>query len=249
MISRRAVALGLVTYPFALAASQRTESSVDEPSYELTYPPFNALTDPQRFGYKEATKEQKKIACDMIRGTPEGPNVKPIDIAQHFIDTYYRDNPKLISQWPAPAEWNPLIVEFFKATSKPMNDDMTPWCAAFANWCLLRARRDGSNDASSQSFLTRYFKIIQEPQYGDLAIFTCYDELTGKSLRVGHVAFFTEKLANGYIKVVGGNQAKDGHYSIICEDTMMTGGHDTHRRVNGKYVSCTRRLNNFVRIA
>ncbi|MFZ3275269.1 MAG: hypothetical protein WA182_00050, partial [Candidatus Sulfotelmatobacter sp.] len=83
MISRRALIIGLMTYPVALAAGQ----NIDEPVYELSYPPFDALTNPETFGYKEASEEEKKKAQDIINGTPSGP--KPIDLAQSFVDRFY----------------------------------------------------------------------------------------------------------------------------------------------------------------
>jgi uncharacterized protein (TIGR02594 family) len=246
MISRRKMILGLATYSAVLSASRAAQSETDAAFYELTYPPFGALTEPQEFGYKAATEEQKRIARDIINGTPKGP--KPIDLAQSFVDRFYQRDPKVISQWPAPAEWNPLIKEFFDATSTPKNNDMTPWCAAFVNWCLERAGRIGSKSSSSQSFLSRYFKTVQEPQYGDLAIFSCYEKSTEKCLGIGHATFFKEKLPNGRILVVGGNQSKDGHSSIISEAKFMTGDRDVYRTIGGKYVPCTMRLNSYVRV-
>jgi len=246
VISRRRIVLGLLTYPLTPTHSQGEQSDTNESFVELTYPPFRALTDPQGFGYREATEEQKRIARDIINGTKKGP--RPIDIAEDLVGRFYQQNPNLISQWPAPAEWNPLIKEFFEVTSTPKNNDMTPWCAAFVNWCLERAGRIGSKSPSSQSFLSRYFKTVQKPRLGDLAIFTCYNKSTGKSVGLGHAAFFKEELPDSRIIVVGGNQSKNGHSSIISEATFMTGDRDVYRTIDGKHVLCTMRLNSFVRV-
>jgi uncharacterized protein (TIGR02594 family) len=242
MISRRALISGLMTCPMFLAAGQND----DEPIYELTYPPFDALTNPETFGYKTASEEEKEKARDIINGTPSGP--RPIEVAQSFVDRLYIRDPRAISQWPAPESWNPLIVEFFRATSTPTNNDMIPWCAAFANWCLKRAGRNGSQSASSQSFLSKYFKRIKEPQAGDLAIFTCYDKSTKESLGIGHVAFFIEKLTGNRIRVVGGNQSQDGHYSIISDSECITIDREVRRKIHGKYVPCVMRLNTYVSV-
>jgi uncharacterized protein (TIGR02594 family) len=245
MISRRAIALGLLTYPVVLSSRQVLQGN-GEIDYELTYPPFDALTDPQSLGYAEATEDQKAKARDIIGATPFGP--RPIEIAESFVTRFFTTSPKLISQWPAPDAWNPLVKEFFTATSTPANNDMTPWCAAFANWCLERAGRNGSRNAGSQSFMSKYFKQVTDPQPGDLAIFTCYSNSTNKSLGIGHVAFFKDVLPGNKIRVVGGNQSQDGHSSIISDCDYVTTDLEVRRKIDGKYVSCTRRLSTYIRI-
>lgn len=241
---RRELILGLLTLPTALKFSgQSLPDTTEDP---LTYPPFDALTEPEQFGYAKATKEQREKALTIINGTPFGP--QPVDAAASLVNRYFVNDPDAISQWPVPKPWNPLIVAFFSATSTPANNDMTPWCAAFVNWCLERCNRIGSRSASSQSFLSKDFTKVSDPKSGDLAVFTCYDLTTNKSLDIGHVCFFKEKLAENRIKVVGGNQSQDGHYSIISESEFTTTDHRTKRRINNTYVPCVRRLNTFIRI-
>jgi uncharacterized protein (TIGR02594 family) len=243
------MALGLVTYPAlvgAFLANSQTSRTDEESFDQLVYPPLETLENPELFGYKPATEAQKRKAQEIVDGTPKGP--KPIDIAQSLVDRFYDKEPDAISQWPAPASWNPLIVEFFKATSTPANSDMIPWCAAFANWCIERSRRNGSRSASSQSFLSKDFMQTDDPRAGDLAIFTCYDNSSGKSLGLGHATFFKERLSQNRIKVVGGNQSRDRHSSVICETEFSTTDHDARRHVGDKYVPCTMRLNTYIRI-
>ena len=249
MISRRSVTASiagssaLALFPAWAQPSPATEASFDQ----LTYPPFETIGRPELFGYVPATAEQKQKAADVVRTTPNGPT--PIAIVQSFIDRFYAKDPDVISQWPAPKEWNPLVVTFFSATSSPANSDMVPWCAAFANWCLERSGRTGSRSAASQSFLTsKAFKKTDDPKVGDLVVFTCYDNVTGKSVGLGHVTFVKERPANGRVKVVGGNQSKDGHSSIISEADFPLGDRAVKRHVNGKYVPCTMRLNSFISI-
>jgi uncharacterized protein (TIGR02594 family) len=250
MISRRSIVFGLVTYPILLAASE-TQRDKDEPFAEVAYPDFGAISAPEKFGLNPPTEEQRAKAQLMINNAPVGPH--PIDVAQSFIDRYSSD-PKSISQWPKPEPWNPLIAEFFNATSEPANNDMIPWCAAFANWCLERANHIGSKSPSSQSFLSSsYFKQTQNGERGDLAIFTCYDRTNQqKSLPVGHVAFLKDKLANDSIRVIGGNQrsAEGTYFSIICEKTYPTKtGFRIDRTINGRRVSCILRFNTYIKLA
>lgn len=248
MISRRNLALGLIGYHRLLVQLAEGQAAGQEPATfdQLVYPPIEALDNPQPFGYEPATEAQKKKARDIADSTPKGP--RPIDIAQSFVQRFSVKDPDAISQWPAPASWNPLIVEFFSVTSIRAKNDMIAWCAAFANWCIERSGHNGSRSASSQSFLSRFFQPTNDPTAGDLAIFTCYDKETGKSLGIGHVGFFKERRTNDTITVVGGNQSGDGHFSIISEKQLSTKDVSARRHVSNKYVPCTMRLNTFIKI-
>jgi uncharacterized protein (TIGR02594 family) len=227
-------------------AQDQTSVDQDNTFDQLIYPPFEALNNPKPFGYNPPTESQKQEAEQIIEATVKGP--KPIDIAQSFVDRFYTKKPRLISQWPAPESWNPLIVQFFRATARPANNDMIPWCAAFVNWCIERSGKHGSRSASSQSFLSKYFKSVSVPQPGDLAIFTCFDNDSNKDLGIGHVAFVRERISETRIRIVGGNQSKDGHSSIICEEEFVTTDRDVRRHIGNKYVHCTLRLNSYVSI-
>jgi uncharacterized protein (TIGR02594 family) len=250
MITRRVAMLGLMTnsllFNILPAAGQVDDKTVDSFD-QLTFPPVDTLDNPEPFGYSPPTEAQKARAAEVVRTTPKGP--RPIDIAQSFVDRFYKQDPEVISQWPSPSSWNPLVVEFFSATTLRANNDMIAWCAAFANWCIERSGRNGSRSAASQSFLgNAAFKTTDDPNIGDLVVFTCYDKLTGKSVGLGHVAFVKEKPANGRIKVIGGNQSADGHSSIISERYFPISPFDVRRHVGNNYILCTMRLNTFVRI-
>nr|WP_199043501.1 CHAP domain-containing protein [Dyella sp. ASV24] len=182
--------------------------------------------------------------ADIIKATPVGPH--PIDVAQSFVIRFYADQPALISQWPDPKPWNPLIVDFFSATDDHAVNDMVPWCAAFVNWCLVRTGGKGSGSPSSQSFLGASFTPTSVPRVGDLVVFTCYD-LQGKDLGIGHVAFLRALPRGDTIPVVGGNQSLDGHSSIICERDYPVACR-TSRLVDGQRIPCIMRLRAYVRI-
>ena len=126
---------------------------------------------------------------------------------------------------------------------------MVAWCAAFANWCLKRSARTGSQSAASQSFLSATdFKRNSDPKVGDLAVFTCYDKDNGSSLGLGHVAFVKAKPTNGRVLVLGGNQSADGHSSVISERYFPTDAQIVKRHVAGKYVDCNMKLNTYITI-
>jgi uncharacterized protein (TIGR02594 family) len=238
---------GLAVNP-VFRAFRQTAENTEEVFHQMEFPPFEALSNPEKFGYAKPSADQREKAQRIIDSTPRVH--RPLDIAQSFIDRYYLCDPKSISQWGKEEPWNPMIVEFFTATSKPANNDMIPWCAAFANWCLERAGHIGSRSSSSQKFISRYFKQIQDGEPGDLAIFTCYDKCDGKTLGIGHVAFLKERLTDNRIRVVGGNQKKDKeYYSIISEKVFATTCVDVTRRIGDKEVDCVMKLNTYIRIA
>lgn len=230
---------------------------VDDEFLELVYPSEDELKkavlkrlrlqNPFLLGTEKPTDAQKDKTQKIVEGTPKGP--RPIDIAQSFVDRFALSDPDAISQWPADAAWNPLVVEFFTATSLVVKNDMVPWCAAFANWCITRAGIAGTNSAASQSFLVKeFFEQTDDPQFGDVAIFTCYSKSTGKSVGLGHVTFFKEWRGEDKILVIGGNQSADGRSSIISEKEYRTGARDVWRTIDGERVLVTMKLNTFARM-
>lgn len=246
MITRRTFIGTLCASPW-IARSARAMDSAEAGSLdELVYPPFDALTAPVPFGLDEPTAAQKKQVSEIVLDTPKGPT--PFAIAQSFVERFYPDQTKLISQWPTPEPWNPLIVEFFLATDMKAKNDLVPWCAAFTNWCLRRAGRNRSNNAGSQSFLRKEFEKVALPEIGDLAVFTCYDPGTNKSVGLGHVGFVAASPKAGAVKVLGGNQSLDGHSSVICERDYQTGDRIVRRRINDKMVKCVMSLNTYITI-
>ncbi|WP_197064642.1 TIGR02594 family protein [Achromobacter sp. RTa] len=134
-------------------------------------------------------------------------DVAPMAVAQYFatlcggaLNEEYGDDAHLYAQeWPVRA--NPVIVDFFNATSTRVpNGDVTPWCAAFVNWCLWRSGAvDGTNSAASSSF--RSWKLATtEPRPGDIVVFQHKHDAWK-----GHVGFFISRTAGGTY-VLGGNQ-------------------------------------------
>lgn len=104
---------------------------------------------------------------------------------------------------------DPRILEYFKAT--PTLDkasaatDKTPYCAAFANWCLVKAGFKGDNSALAASF-AKWGRPTKgnKPGLGAVAVI--------KFPEGGHhVTFVAGLSANGkMIATLGGNQGK-GH--------------------------------------
>lgn len=111
----------------------------------------------------------------------------------------------------AGADHNPRILEYHQATSLKATSDEVPWCAAFVNWCLLKAGfrdhngRCGTNSARARSFLRFGESVaVHEIQPGDIVIFA-----HPSNPAAGHVAFFHawKNERTGMMSVCGGNQS------------------------------------------
>lgn len=144
----------------------------------------------------------------ILSGAPR--SGRPYDVARYFLDIAPLTQPPRRSSLA-----DPLVMEFFLATNLRPSDDLTPWCAAFTNWCLDRVGLVGTNDAGSQSFVdprSSWGVEIWHPglgeapgpaRQGDIAVFRHATDPAR-----GHVAFFHRMTPGvpGWIDVLGGNQ-------------------------------------------
>lgn len=98
---------------------------------------------------------------------------------------------------------NPRIVEYLRSTNlaAPLNiNDETPWCSAFANWCIERAGMEGTDSAAARSWLN-WGKNLETPRRGCIVVFS-----RPPNPWSGHVAFYVGK-TDTHVKVLGGNQS------------------------------------------
>ena len=148
------------------------------------------------------TEEVKKAAA-FLQSVPS--DLSPLATALWMIDHLDRSE---IMEWPPdspdrknPA--NPIIIMFFSATAtKPYMGDQTAWCAAFANWILLRSGLERTNSAGSASFRGKW-KSTTDPSPGDIVVFA-----NKKDAAFGHVGFFNGWInrTDGRMSLCGGNQ-------------------------------------------
>lgn len=67
---------------------------------------------------------------------------------------------------------NTAIVNYARQSGFTwINDDETPWCSIFANWCALQAGLKGSGKANARSWLLIGVNADQSPEPGDIVIF------------------------------------------------------------------------------
>ena len=104
-----------------------------------------------------------------------------------------------VKEYPGNGE-NPRIVEYLKSTNLSAPDsarDETPWCSAFANWCVEKSGYAGTDSAWARSWLN-WGSSIATPRHGCIAVLQ-------RDINNGHVGFYLGATANG-IKLLGGNQ-------------------------------------------
>ena len=98
---------------------------------------------------------------------------------------------------------NETIVNYAKeAGFEWVNDDETPWCSIFINWCALQANLKGTNKATARSWLAVGIST-ENPEPGDIVVFW-----RGKiNSWQGHVGIFMGYDQTGErIYTLGGNQ-------------------------------------------
>jgi uncharacterized protein (TIGR02594 family) len=99
---------------------------------------------------------------------------------------------------------NPAVLKYFQEIGqKWVTDDETAWCAAFVNWCLLKAGKVGTNSLSAKSFLN-YGTATKNPNIGDIVVLW----RISKESPYGHVGFFIKETA-ALIYILGGNQSDE----------------------------------------
>lgn len=91
------------------------------------------------------------------------------------------------------------ILEYL-ATCGRFTDDETPWCSAFANWCVGRAGLAGTHKANARSWL-EWGTSLTAPKLGCITVLW----REARSSAKGHVGFFLENDKSG-VRLLGGNQ-------------------------------------------
>lgn len=244
MVRRRTVLLGITAVPPLLVTSARAQplmtTVLDEEGVIVGEDRFPAdqrvLTVEEYLELETAlTGPASPYPSEVALGDrilEDAPSGRPYDVAQYFqdlrlgafIDRHGINSPAYSTEWPYRA--NPVIVRFFDATAtRTPNGDVTPWCAAFVNWCFRAAHGESAtNSAASQTFRD-WGTQTDNPQPADLAVFRRQD-----SPNQGHLGFYLGAAdpSRRYIYVLGGNQGpqhggNSGEVNIRRFDTQSTG--------------------------
>lgn len=96
---------------------------------------------------------------------------------------------------------NPKIVAYAKEIGATwVNNDETPWCAIFMQWCLMKAKKPFSYMANARYFLN-YGVKTEYPTLGDIVVLW----RGSPTATTGHVGFFV-KSDEKTVWLLGGNQ-------------------------------------------
>jgi uncharacterized protein (TIGR02594 family) len=203
----RGVGLGTMVFALNWRSSVGQSSSLPpgigvDPDCTSPLPPIGEL------GTSPALRVEQETAQAVLGECPAGPH--PVSVAEFFLEV---STGKYGTEWQPyaqgwPVRWNPLIVTFFRATATTPEGDVTPWCAAFVNWCFQQAGKGlATHSASSGKF--RSFGIrTTTPIPGDIVVFRRTNAAQAAKGR-GHVGFFVAEHADS-VEVLGGNQI-EGH--------------------------------------
>jgi uncharacterized protein (TIGR02594 family) len=97
---------------------------------------------------------------------------------------------------------NPKIVEMFRVSGHPeVQDDETPWCAAFVGACLRLSGYRNSGSLGARSYQKFGQDLKQQPRRGCVVVLWREDPKSSK----GHVAFY-DREDDDHIFILGGNQ-------------------------------------------
>jgi uncharacterized protein (TIGR02594 family) len=97
---------------------------------------------------------------------------------------------------------NPRILDYFKTTTYKATSDETPWCSAFANWCIQTAKLEGTRSAAAVSWL-QWGQKLDAPRRGCIVVL--WREKAGVDSDKGHVGFYFGEKGDS-IQLLGGNQ-------------------------------------------
>jgi uncharacterized protein (TIGR02594 family) len=99
---------------------------------------------------------------------------------------------------------NPRILEYHMATTLKADNDETPWCSSFVNWCLKEVGITGTKSAAAASW-THWGKASAAKAGAITIIHSPKAAGSGLTSSGYHVGFLVEETVSHY-GVVGGNQ-------------------------------------------
>jgi uncharacterized protein (TIGR02594 family) len=173
----------------------------DLKTFEAVRDMYDRLAESGR-GAKAATRSRSRpsmaAAPGLLRAAPESPWVA---IARGELGQ--RD-------YPGPRH-NPRVIEYLNTTGYQANNDETSWCSAFVNWCMLKARQRGTNNAAARSWLT-YGQALGSPRPGCIVVLWRESPSSWK----GHVGLFEGFDVGNRVRLLGGNQGGGVGWDEVC---------------------------------
>jgi uncharacterized protein (TIGR02594 family) len=182
-----------------------------EPDYDGDLPSREQVLGRERASDPEIITAESVIAKAPVNTTPSS-------VARYFLEvgkgTYGETWRPYVQGWPV--RWNPVIVTFFQATKTVPMGDETSWCAAFVNWCFLRATQKVATDSASSGSFRSFGSVTLQPKMGDIVVLQRSAPKTEVAGQQGHVGFFVADHGDE-VEVLGGNQIVGHERShMIC---------------------------------
>lgn len=109
---------------------------------------------------------------------------------------------------------NARIVEYAACTSLKADDDETPWCSSFINWCFQAVDLVGTDSAAARSWL-KWGTGIEKPVEG------CVVVLKRGAPPSGHVALYIRDKDKDHITCLGGNQGNQVKFSHYPKSDVL----------------------------
>ena len=111
---------------------------------------------------------------------------------------------------------NPEVLKYFREIGHAWvkNDDIA-WCAAFANWCLMKAGKQHTGKLNARSFLS-VGVVTNKPEVGDIVVLW----RIAKEGPYGHVGFFIKEY-RGSIYILGGNQSEQVNIMPFSKQQLL----------------------------
>ncbi len=116
------------------------------------------------------------------------------------------------------ADHNAAIVRYAHESGfNWINDDETPWCSIFVNWCAKKVNLKGTGKADARSWLFAGQRV-ESPEPGDVVVFWREKPESWK----GHVGFFFGFSKDGLrVYCLGGNQGNQVSISAFPVNTIL----------------------------
>jgi uncharacterized protein (TIGR02594 family) len=115
-------------------------------------------------------------------------------------------------------ENNPSIVNYAKETDFDwVNDDETPWCSIFINWCCKKSGLKGSGKANARSWMLTG-SATSNPEPGDTVVFW-REKIDSWKGHVGIFLGFSKDTKRVYC--LGGNQGNQVSISAYPVETVL----------------------------
>ncbi len=131
--------------------------------------------------------------------------------AARFVKEYYSKEPTKANIGHMVKKYHNYCGYFDNVgTTKYVEDERDSWCSSFVSWCLGQTNYKGAKSTASQNVLWKegeFYKRIEEPEFGCIALFTNYVKSSGRQTANGHIAFLYGLDDKGNLICLGGNQA------------------------------------------